>query len=103
MHTETVTARVDFTPGERWRGEDGTEYNYRVLTGVYTSTKQDSGMGQFKGSAYVYTLAGAHPPSDPLDTDFATFMVKLQPHALAMNDYFGASVSVEHGVLAVGA
>ena len=142
MHTETVKIRVDFMPGERWRGEDGTEYNYRVLTGVYTSTKQvrawawvvvrvrdsyhrsllststqqdsgrgqfkpnpnpnpypnpnqDSGMGQFKGSAYVYTVAGVHPPSDPLDTDFAAFMVKLQPHALAMNDYFGASVSVE--------
>ena len=40
MHTETVKVRVDFMPGERWRGEDGTEYNYRVLTGVYTSTKQ---------------------------------------------------------------
>ena len=60
-------------------------------------------MGQFKGSAYVYTVASVHPSSDPADTAFAPFKMKLQPHALAMNDYFGASVSVDHGVLAVGA
>ena len=49
-------------------------------------------MGQFKGSAYVYTVASVHPGSEPLDTSFAPFKMKLQPHALAMNDYFGASV-----------